>query len=133
MAMAAARKSDPELWAKVKTEVTAADKGGVPGQWSARKAQFAVQEYKRRGGGYIGAKSRDNSLTRWQREDWGTKSGRASRETGERYMPKRARAALTPAEYERSSAKKRSDTKKGKQVSPQPSDVAAKSARARRR
>ena len=131
--MATARRSDPELWDKVKAAVTAADKGGAPGQWSARKAQFAVQEYKRRGGGYIGAKARDNSLERWQREDWGTKSGDKSRETGERYLPRRAREALTSAEYDRTSAKKRADTKEGKPVSPQPRDVAAKTARYRRR
>ena len=46
-----ARRTDPELWETVKAEVTAGEKGGHAGQWSARKAQFAVQEYKRRGGG----------------------------------------------------------------------------------
>ena len=46
-----ARKSDPALWESVKSEVTAGDKGGQPGQWSARKAQLATAEYKRRGGG----------------------------------------------------------------------------------
>jgi hypothetical protein len=29
----------------------AGGKGGRPGQWSARKAQMAVEEYKREGGG----------------------------------------------------------------------------------
>ena len=80
-----AQKTDPKLWDKVKSEVTRGRKGGEPGQWSARKAQLAVQEYKKRGGGYLGAKSD---------EDWGTKSGRNSRETSERYLPKKARKAL---------------------------------------
>lgn len=123
-----AKRSDPKLWAAVKAEVTAGDKGGAPGQWSARKAQFAVQEYKRRGGGYLGGKSPDNHLVEWTREDWGTKSGRNSRETGERYLPKEAREALTPREYQRTSAKKRADTKAGKQFSKQPADVADKTA-----
>jgi hypothetical protein len=126
------KKSDPDLWEKVKSEVTAGDKGGAPGQWSARKAQFAVQEYKRRGGGYVGGKSADNHLAQWEREDWGTKSGRDSRETGERYLPKEARDSLTPAEYRRSSAKKRADREAGQQFSKQPADVAAKTARHRR-
>ena len=126
-----ARKSDPGLWDKVKAEVTAGEKGGAAGQWSARKAQFAVQEYKRRGGGYVGRKSPDNHLTQWTKEDWGTKSGHDSREAGERYLPKDAREALTSAEYKRSSAKKRADAKKGEQFSRQPNDVAAKSARHR--
>ena len=28
------------------------DKGGRPGQWSARKAQMLASEYKAKGGGY---------------------------------------------------------------------------------
>lgn len=123
-----AKRSDPGLWEQVKVEVTALDKGGAPGSWSARKAQLAVQEYKRRGGGYIGRKGADNHLAQWAREDWGTQSGRDSRETGERYLPKAAREALTPAEYERTSDKKRVDSKAGKRVSKQPADIAAKTA-----
>jgi hypothetical protein len=84
----------------VKAEVTAADKGGAPGQCPARNAQLAVQEYKRRSGGYVGSKAAaDNHLVRWQREEWDTKSGHASGEIGERHLPKRKREALTPAEY----------------------------------
>lgn len=125
---AVARKSDPELWAAVKAEVTAGGKGGAPGRWSARKAQLAVQEYKRRGGGYVGGRTGDNHLVAWGREDWGTKSGWDSRETGERYLPKAAREALTPAEYRRTSAKKRADSRAGEAVSSQPPDIAAKTA-----
>lgn len=121
-----AKRSDPDLWERVKAEVTAGGKGGAPGDWSARKAQLAVQAYKRRGGGYIGGKAADNHLVQWEREDWGTKSGRDSRETGERYLPKAAREALTPAEYRRTSDKKRADSKAGRQVSKQPADIAAK-------
>jgi hypothetical protein len=66
---AVAKKTNPQLWDKVKAEVQAGDKGGAPGQWSARKAQLAVQLYKRRGGGYAGRKSADNHLVQWQRED----------------------------------------------------------------
>lgn len=125
---AIAEKSDPKLWDKVKDEVTKSDKGGRPGQWSARKAQLAVQEYKHEGGGYKGKKSADNHLQQWQEEDWGTKSGRKSTETGERYLPKEAREHLTADEYRRTTRKKRADTKKGKQFSAQPKDVAAKTA-----
>ncbi len=123
-----AEKTDPALWEKVKHEVTDGDKGGKPGQWSARKAQLAVNEYKHEGGGYEGPKAEDNHLAEWQREDWGTKSGHASGETGERYLPKQAREALSDDEYKRTTAKKRADTAKGKQFSAQPEDVAAKTA-----
>ncbi len=77
-----ARRSDPALWEQVKGGVTAGDKGGAPGQWSARKAQMAVQEYKRRGGGYEGLKRADNHLHQWTEEDWGTGSGARSRDSG---------------------------------------------------
>ena len=126
-----AEKTDPKLWEAVKEEVTAGAKGGKKGQWSARKAQLAVAEYKKRGGGYKGGRDEDNSLHRWTEEDWGTKSGKESGETGERYLPKKAREALSDGEYRRTTAKKRADTRKGKQFSSQPEDVANKTKRFR--
>ena len=123
-----AEKTDPKLWEKVKEEVTAGDKGGKAGQWSARKAQMAVNEYKHEGGGYKGEKDPHNHLKEWADEDWGTKSGHPSGETGERYLPKKAREALSKEEYARTTAKKRADTKRGKQFSAQPKDVAEKTA-----
>ncbi|MEH3100997.1 hypothetical protein [Sphingomonas adhaesiva] len=115
----------------MKEEVTAGTKGGRKGQWSARKAQLAVAEYKKRGGGYVGGKDDDNSLHQWTEEEWGTKSGRESGKTGERYLPKKAREALSDDEYRRTTKKKRADTRKGKQFSAQPDDVAKKTARHR--
>ena len=121
-----ANRSDPKLWETVKAEVTAGDKGGEAGEWSARKAQLAVAEYKKRGGGYEGKKDPHNSLHEWTEEDWGTKSGKKSGDTHERYLPKAAREALTDEEYQRTTARKRADAKKGKQFSSQPKDVAEK-------
>ena len=37
-----------QLFEKIK----AGDKGGDPGEWSARKAQMLAREYKGKGGGY---------------------------------------------------------------------------------
>jgi hypothetical protein len=127
-----AQRSNPALWDAVKQAITVGDKGGAPGQWSARKAQLAVLEYKRLGGGYVGLPTGDNHLREWTRQDWGTESGERSRDTGERYLPRAARAALTDDEYERTSAKKRADTAEGRQFSPQPADVARKTSRWRR-
>ncbi len=126
-----AEKTDPKLWEKVKHEVTEGDKGGKPGQWSARKAQLAVHDYKAEGGGYKGAKREDNHLHQWTEEHWGTKSGKPSGETGERYLPEKARAHLSGAEYARTTAKKRADTKAGKQFSQQPKEIARKTAQDR--
>jgi hypothetical protein len=127
-----AKKTDPKLWEKVKTEVTHGDRGGRPGQWSARKAQLAVQDYKKGGGGYAGDKEADNHLQQWTDENWGTRSGRTSGETGERYLPERARNDLTGQEYAATTAKKQADTRKGKQFSAQPKAIASKTAASRR-
>ena len=126
-----AKRTDPKLWDEVKAEVTQGGKGGRKGQWSARKAQLATQEYQRRGGGYEGEKRSDNSLQQWTDGDWGTKSGRNSRASGERYLPKQVRAALSDEEYARTSRKKRKDTARGRQFSGQPEDVRRKTAQYR--
>lgn len=126
-----AEKSDPKLWDKVKDRVTKGAKGGKPGQWSARKAQLATAAYKKEGGGYKGAKNDDNSLAQWTEENWGTRSGKESGKTGERYLPKEAREHLSKNEYDRTTAKKRKDSAAGKQFSSQPKDVAKKSAKYR--
>ena len=44
----------PELRERIKEEIKESDKGGRPGQWSARKSQLLTREYERRGGGYKG-------------------------------------------------------------------------------
>ena len=122
-----AEKTDPALWEQIKQRVTAGAKGGRKGQWSARKAQLAVHDYKKAGGGYVGNHpDGDNSLHQWTEEEWGTKSGGKSGETGERYLPRGARQALSDEDYARTTAKKRADTRKGRQFSAQPSDVANK-------
>lgn len=76
------------------------------------------------------------SLDSWTKEDWGTKSGKNSTQgknaTGERYLPKKAREALSDEEYARSTAKKRAAIRKGQQFSKQPKDVANKTSRHRR-
>lgn len=42
----------PTLRKQLFEKIKAGDKGGAPGQWSARKAQFLAAEYKKAGGGY---------------------------------------------------------------------------------
>jgi len=80
-------------------------------------------------------KKPQKSLKSWTKEDWGTKSGKpstqGSKATGERYLPKKARDALTKEEYAATSRKKRQDTKKGKQFSKQPKSVAKKTSKYR--
>jgi hypothetical protein len=122
----------PALRERIKDRVTASSKGGKPGQWSARKAQIVAAEYEKAGGGYRGAKSgAQKSLTKWTREDWGTGSGKPSGETGERYLPRKAREALTPAELGATNRAKREATAAGKQFSKQPAKIAKKTAKHR--
>jgi hypothetical protein len=126
----------PSLRESIKNRVMASSKGGKPGQWSARKAQLLAQAYEKAGGGYSGEKTKSQkSLSKWTGEKWGTKSGKPSTQgpkaTGERYLPKKAREALSKKEYSATSAKKRADTKKGKQFSKQPSKIANKTSKYR--
>lgn len=81
-------------------------------------------------------KAPQKSLDKWHKEQWGTKSGKPSTQgkkaTGERYLPKKTREALSKKEYAATSAKKRKDTKAGKQFSKQPKKIAKKTARYRK-
>ena len=70
------------------------------------------------------------SLSKWSKEDWGTKSGKNSTQgkkaTGERYLPKKTRESLTKKEYAATSAAKRKGTAAGKQYVKQPKKIAKK-------
>ena len=97
-----------------------ASHGTAAGQWSGRKAQAAVKAYKKAGGGYSGAKKSSNSLSKWSKQKWRTKSGKKSSDTGESYLPSKAIKSLSSKEYARTTAKKRKDKASGKQFSKQP-------------
>ncbi len=130
-----AKRTNEALWKRVVRQVKEGDKGGAPGQWSARKAQLAVALYKKRGGRYRGKRSPNNSLTRWSKQKWRTKSGKPStvgpRATGERYLPSKAIKKLSAKEYQKTTAAKRRATRKGKQYSSQPKKIAKKTKRYR--
>jgi len=81
-------------------------------------------------------KAPQKSLKKWTKEEWGTKSGKPSTQgkkaTGERYLPKKARDALSPAEYAATSKAKRKGTAAGKQHVAQPKKIAKKTAKYRK-
>lgn len=125
-------RSNEGMWKSIVSRVKSGSKGGDPGEWSARKAQLAGKIYREKGGGYTGPKtSAQKSMSKWTKEDWGTKSGKPSGKTGERYLPKKARQALSPAEYAATTRAKREGTKRGKQFVAQPKRIAAKTAKFR--
>ena len=130
--MTSATKRNPSLWKRIVARIKSqASHGTAAGQWSGRKAQAAVKAYKKAGGGYSGAKKSSNSLAKWSKQKWRTKSGKPSGETGERYLPDAAIKKLSAKEYAATTRKKRKDTKKGKQHSKQPKKIAKKTKRYR--
>jgi len=111
--------SNPGMRENLKKKIMAGSKGGPTNKWTARKAQMLAQQYKAKGGGYKGAKTaKQKSLSKWTKEEWGTKSGKPSTQgpkaTGERYLPKKAIKKLSAAEYKATSDKKRAGIKAGK-------------------
>jgi len=102
------------------------------GKHSARAMQLAGKIYREKGGSYTGPKTKaQSSMSKWTKEDWGTKSGKPSGKTGERYLPKKARESLTTAEYAATTKAKREGTKRGQQFVKQPKKIAAKTAKFR--
>lgn len=116
--------SNPKLRESLKSKIMSSDKGGKPGQWSARKAQMLAIEYKKAGGKYkSGLTSKQKDLKKWTSEEWMTRS---QYETGnldkaitkkytKRYLPKKAWSKLDPNERKSTDIKKRTVSEKGKQ------------------
>ena len=77
-------------------------------------------------------KQPQKSLKAWTGQKWRTKSGKPSKETGERYLPTAAIKSLSSAEYAATTAAKRKGTRAGKQFVKQPKNISKKTARFRR-
>ena len=114
--------SDPALWEHSK-QMAVERLGGH----SARAMQLAGKIYRAAGGKYLGKRTKaQKSLEQWTAQDWTTKSGKPSRETGERYLPREVIEGLTPAEYGATTRAKRKGTAAGQQFVKQPKRIAAK-------
>lgn len=118
--MSIAKKTKPELWSR---KVAAAK--AKFGKWSARAAQWATAAYKKAGGGYQGAKSTSNSLSKWTKQKWRTRDGKPAARTDNRgrkvtarYLPDRAWKSLNKSEAAATDQKKRAASRKGKQTVP---------------
>ena len=122
--------TDPALRERIKAKVTAGDKDGRAGQWSARKAQLVAYEYEAEGGGYKHERTEaQQSLKDWGDEKWHTEQGDAAihGETTSRYLPDEAWKSLTPAQKKATNRKKEAAPGKGEQYVP--NTAAAKKAR----
>lgn len=114
-------RSNPDLWRSIVSKIKAGSKGGKPGQWSARKAQLSTLEYKRRGGGYSGPKTKaQQSLTKWTKEDWRTSDNKPAIRAGgtTRYLPSKAWSKLSSSEKAATNRAKVEGSKRGKQFVP---------------
>ena len=104
--------------------------GTKAGQWSARKSQLLKQKYEaaceRKGlRAYKGKKtSKQNDLSNWSKQQWGTASGKKSSVTGEPYFPAGAVKALKKQGlYAKATRQKRAATKAGKQRASYSKDI----------
>ena len=108
--------TDPQLRKRLKDEIQAGDRGGKPGQWSARKAQLLVKEYEKAGGGYTDPghlSERQRHLQAWQEQDWHTAEGVAAARGDDgtaRYLPDVAWKLLSEQEREETERPKKDAT-----------------------
>jgi len=107
----AADYTDPELRARLEEEITAGDRGGAPGQWSARKSQLLAHEYEAHGGGYRHEGERTESqehLREWTEQEWHTADGDHARgaDRTPRYLPDAASQLLSDDEKQTTDRRK---------------------------
>ena len=106
--------TDPELRERLKEEIKAGDRGGRPGQWSARKSQLLAREYEKQGGGYRHEGERTESqehLEQWGKQDWKTADGGTDARSDDgtsRYLPDAAWQLLDEDEKAATERRKKS-------------------------
>lgn len=110
----------PDLRRDIKDDLMQSDKGGKPGQWSARKSQLLVQEYEKQGGGYKDDEKDQSakSLEQWSEEDWQTQGGSSKARQDDktkRYLPKAVWDKLSAAEKKEAEKSKQKASKSGQQ------------------
>jgi len=126
MSVKTAKKTNPALWEKAKSQA----KAKMGGKHSARAMQLAVSIYKKAGGGYSGAK-KETSLSRWTKQKWRTSDGSPSKGK-KRYLPDAAWKSLTAGEKAATNRAKAAGNKAGKQFVSQPKTIAKKVAKFRK-
>lgn len=126
--------TNSDLRERLKNKILSSNKGGKPGQWSARKAQILAREYKAEGGSYSGGLNKKaKSLKKWTRQKWQASDGGNSRRTTKsgktitkKYLPKKAWKNLDKKEIQALDRSKRKAEKQGKQFSKSPKKLTSK-------
>ncbi len=120
--------TEPDLRREIKDELMDSDKGGEPGQWSARKSQMLVKEYERRGGGYR-QDEKDGAaklLEAWTAQDWQTIEGSGDADdegTMKRYLPAKIWAMLTDEQAKEAEQTKIKTSEDGQQYADWPNFI----------
>lgn len=117
---AIATKTDPAKWEQAKRDA----KARMGGKHSARAMQLATQLYKKRGGGYSGARpsAKNNSLKKWGKQKWQWSKEKKGSESKGVYLPadkiKRLKSTSEGQKKLRAAERKKSiATKDGEQYS----------------
>lgn len=122
--------TNSDLRERIKNEVLSSNKGGKPGQWSARKAQILARRYKAAGGSYSGGLNKKaKSLKKWTHQEWQASDGgnsQSGRKSVKKYLPKKAWANLDKKEIQALDRSKRWAEKQGKQFSKSPKKLTGK-------
>lgn len=110
----------PDLRRQLKEDIKQSDKGGEPGQWSARKSQLLVQAYEKHGGDYKKDKKDDTakSLEEWTQQNWQTVEGdeRARKNNiTQRYLPEAVWNRLSEEEKKEAERTKEKGSKQDEQ------------------
>ena len=85
--------ANPKLYQTVKDEIYKQNP-----THSAYRSGLLVQEYKRRGGTYIGTKPKTKGLSRWFKEEWRNQRGGVGyKRKGDIYRPTKRITEKTPA------------------------------------
>ncbi|MCU0491871.1 MAG: hypothetical protein MUD01_09805 [Chloroflexaceae bacterium] len=110
----------PELRRQIKDKLMQSDKGGKPGQWSARKSQLLVQEYERQGGGYKTSEKDEaaRSLEEWTEQEWQTADGDEQARDGDTtkcYLPREVWERLSNEEKREAEQSKEQGSQHGEQ------------------
>jgi len=130
-----AKKSNPSLWSRCKSEA----KAKMGGKHSARAMQLAVKLYKQRGGKYKGKKptAKTNKMKKWTKQKWMYLSDYKKKKKDKnkaddhfvddeildsndakgRYLPEAKWKSLTPTEREATDRKKKREGKHKQYVS----------------
>lgn len=110
----------PDLRRQLKQDIKESDKGGKPGQWSARKSQMLVQAYEKEGGGYRKDHKDEaaQSLEEWTAQNWQTKEGEGDAQQDglmKRYLPEAVWDRLSGQEQKAAERTKQSGDAQGEQ------------------